>query len=230
MWNDFPSFLTCIFYIFSIFTPGKQPYFEISEMTTHTPCARGIWWTLDFASAFLSPCVNSRAELVPSPRAYARKGAPRRWLGNIEDMGSLRIGAQVLRSQLGISSGPVDFCVLIWDSSYSSCWDVIVNSSGTKRIGNLVKLSGGISFETSYMSNTYARCPMEKSKGHWTFHLSNGSNGSNGSPIFHWTFACPLDPMDKCNVHWPAMDQSELCINRIRDHVKVADRNNASTG
>ena len=38
---------------------------------------------------------------------------------------------------------------------------------------------------------------MEKSKGHWTFHLSNGSNGP---PIFHWTFACPLDPMDKWNV------------------------------
>jgi hypothetical protein len=27
----------------------------------------------------------------------------------MEDMESLRIGAQVLRSQLGISSGPVDF-------------------------------------------------------------------------------------------------------------------------
>jgi hypothetical protein len=35
MWNDCPSFLTCIFYIFCFFTPGKQPYFEISEMTTH---------------------------------------------------------------------------------------------------------------------------------------------------------------------------------------------------
>jgi hypothetical protein len=69
----FPSFLTCIFYIFPFFTPGKQPYFEISEMTTHTPCARDIWWTLaDFASAFLSPGVNSRTELVPSPRAYVR--------------------------------------------------------------------------------------------------------------------------------------------------------------
>jgi hypothetical protein len=33
---------TCIFYIFAFFTPGKQPYFEISEMTTHTPCARDI--------------------------------------------------------------------------------------------------------------------------------------------------------------------------------------------
>jgi hypothetical protein len=77
----FQAFFTCIFYSFPIFTPGKQPYFEISAMTTHTPCARGIWWTLDFASAFLSPGVNSRAELVPSPRAYARNGAPRRWLG-----------------------------------------------------------------------------------------------------------------------------------------------------
>ena len=66
---------------------------------------------------------------------------------NIEDMGSLRIGAQVLRSQLGISSGPVDFCVLIWDSSNSTCWDVMVNSSETERIGNLAKMSGGISFE-----------------------------------------------------------------------------------
>ena len=29
-------FNTCNFYIFPFFTPGKQPYFEISEMTTHT--------------------------------------------------------------------------------------------------------------------------------------------------------------------------------------------------
>jgi hypothetical protein len=35
MWNDFPGSLTCIFYIFAFFTPGKRPYFEISEMTTH---------------------------------------------------------------------------------------------------------------------------------------------------------------------------------------------------
>jgi hypothetical protein len=69
MWNDFPSSRT---YIFPFFTPGKQPYFEISEMTTHTTMnrARDIWWTLDFASAFLFPGANSRAELVPSPRAY----------------------------------------------------------------------------------------------------------------------------------------------------------------
>jgi hypothetical protein len=40
---------------------------------------RDIWLTLDFASAFLSPGVNSLAELVPSPRAYSRNSAPRRW-------------------------------------------------------------------------------------------------------------------------------------------------------
>jgi hypothetical protein len=70
MWNDFPSFLTCYFYIFASFTPGKQLYVEISEMTTNIPCARDYWWTLDqsldFANAFLSPDVNSQAELVPS--------------------------------------------------------------------------------------------------------------------------------------------------------------------
>jgi hypothetical protein len=37
---------------------------------------------LDFANAFAFSGVNSRAELVPSPRAYARNGAPRRWLGD----------------------------------------------------------------------------------------------------------------------------------------------------
>ena len=41
----------------------------------------------------------------------------------------------------------------------------------------------------------YARCPMEKSKGHWTFRLSNGSL------IVHWTLACPLVPMDQSNFH-----------------------------
>jgi hypothetical protein len=82
LWETiFQAFLHVLFYIFPFFTPGKQPYFEISEMTTHTPCARDIWWTLDFASAFHFPGVNSRTELVPSPRAYARNGASRRWLG-----------------------------------------------------------------------------------------------------------------------------------------------------
>jgi hypothetical protein len=62
-------------------------------MTTHSTSlvthSRDHWWTLDFANAFVSPGINSRAELVPSPRAYARNGAPRRWLG--DDNYSVRI-------------------------------------------------------------------------------------------------------------------------------------------
>ena len=42
----------------------------------HTP------GTSDFANAFLFPGVNSRAELVPSPRTDARNGASRRWFGD----------------------------------------------------------------------------------------------------------------------------------------------------
>jgi hypothetical protein len=38
--------------------------------------ARDYWWTLDFANAFVSPGVNSLAELVPS------HAASRRWLGD----------------------------------------------------------------------------------------------------------------------------------------------------
>jgi hypothetical protein len=51
-------------------TSGKQPYIsEFSEddhprLMTHP---RDNWWTLDFANVSLSPGVNSRAELVPSP-------------------------------------------------------------------------------------------------------------------------------------------------------------------
>jgi hypothetical protein len=49
--------------------------FEISEddhprLVTH---ARDIWWTLDFANAFVSPGVNSRGELVPSHGASRRR-------------------------------------------------------------------------------------------------------------------------------------------------------------
>jgi hypothetical protein len=40
------------------------------------PCARVIWWTLDFPNAFVSPGVNSRGELVSS------HGASRRRLGD----------------------------------------------------------------------------------------------------------------------------------------------------
>jgi hypothetical protein len=81
MWNDFQSFLTCIFYIFPFFTPGKQPYFEISDMTTHTPMnhARDIWWTLYFASAFHQDSthlrdvtINASARLL-SPTAIIQK-------------------------------------------------------------------------------------------------------------------------------------------------------------
>ena len=37
---------------------------------------------LDCANDFLSPSVNSRAELVALPSVYAQNGAPRRWLGD----------------------------------------------------------------------------------------------------------------------------------------------------
>jgi hypothetical protein len=62
--------------------------FEISEddhprLVTD---ARDHWWTLDLANASLSPGVNSRGELVPSPRADARNGTPRRWLGDQEQL------------------------------------------------------------------------------------------------------------------------------------------------
>jgi hypothetical protein len=73
MWNNFPSFLTCIFLSFfassllknshilrSVRWPPTEP-----RTVTH---ARDHWWTLDFANAFVSPGVNSREELVPSPR------------------------------------------------------------------------------------------------------------------------------------------------------------------
>ncbi len=66
------------FVIFASSTPDKYPFFEISEMTTHPTM------TITFESVMLSfsPGVNSRAELVTSPRAYARNGASRRWLGD----------------------------------------------------------------------------------------------------------------------------------------------------
>jgi hypothetical protein len=55
-------------------------YFEISENDHPWTVTRDHWWTLDFvsdfANAFLSPGVNSRAELVPS------HGAHRHWLGD----------------------------------------------------------------------------------------------------------------------------------------------------
>jgi hypothetical protein len=54
--------------------------FEISEddqpPSTPTPLvinARDDWRTLDFANAFVSPCVNSRGELIPSHGASRRR-------------------------------------------------------------------------------------------------------------------------------------------------------------
>jgi hypothetical protein len=53
-------------------------YYEISEgdhPLKFVGHARDIWWTLDFANAFVSTGVNSRGGLVPS------HGASRRRLG-----------------------------------------------------------------------------------------------------------------------------------------------------
>jgi hypothetical protein len=59
--------------------------FEISEddhprLVTD---ARDHWWTLDLANASLSPGVNSRMELVPSPRADARSAPLARGWQNV---------------------------------------------------------------------------------------------------------------------------------------------------
>ena len=73
MWNDFPSCLTCIFYIFSFFIPGKQPYFEISVMITHTSMNHAPAIFDDFAGVFLSPGVNIRAgNKYPGSRSERR--------------------------------------------------------------------------------------------------------------------------------------------------------------
>jgi hypothetical protein len=84
----FQTFLHVFFIFFAFFTPGKQPILRsVRWPPTQNPKrtvthARDHWWTLDLANAFVSPDVNSRAELVPSPRAYAPNGALRRWLGD----------------------------------------------------------------------------------------------------------------------------------------------------
>ena len=73
------TILQAFLHVFFIFSPSSfltnsHILKSVRWPRTHTPMnrARDICWTLDFASAFLSPGVNSRAELVPSPRAYAR--------------------------------------------------------------------------------------------------------------------------------------------------------------
>jgi hypothetical protein len=55
--------------------------FEISE-DDHplVTGARAHWWTLDLANASLSPGVNSRGELVPSPGALRRRLGIRAWI------------------------------------------------------------------------------------------------------------------------------------------------------
>jgi presenilin-like A22 family membrane protease len=77
----FQAFRHAFFIFGSSSLLANSHIFEISEMTTHTERltiihARGHWWTLDFANAFVSPGVNSRGELVPS------HGATRRGLGD----------------------------------------------------------------------------------------------------------------------------------------------------
>ncbi len=62
-------FLTYIFLNLCPFHSWRSAIFLRSvTMTTHRPSlvthARDIWWTLDFANAFVSPGVNSRGELV----------------------------------------------------------------------------------------------------------------------------------------------------------------------
>jgi hypothetical protein len=70
----------------SLFMTVRHIFVRSVRMTTHSTSlvthARDHWSTLDFANAFVSPGVNSQAELVPSSRAYARNGAPFRWLGD----------------------------------------------------------------------------------------------------------------------------------------------------
>jgi hypothetical protein len=107
MWNYFPCFffLTYIFYNFPFFIPGKQPYFEISK--------------IDFANAFLSPGVNSRAELVPSPRACAWNGAPRPWLGDNNGVWRYMYITGVIRIDEQLSF-ILHRCVLVGYLHYSS--------------------------------------------------------------------------------------------------------------
>jgi hypothetical protein len=80
-------------------------YYEISEDDQPRTVihARDHWWTLDFANTFFSSGVNSRAELVLSPRAYAR-----RWLGDHEFHSTLAPGLR-----LAVGSGIMNFIVLM---------------------------------------------------------------------------------------------------------------------
>ena len=65
----FQAFLHVFFYIFAFFHSWQTVIFW-DQWNHHPP-----------NNDFVSPGVNNRVELVPSPRTYARNGAPRRWLG-----------------------------------------------------------------------------------------------------------------------------------------------------
>jgi hypothetical protein len=72
-------------------------------MTIHSRSlvsARDHWWTLDLANAFVSPGVNCRGELVRSPRAYARNGAPRHWLGDYNTRSAMNYRSHACRTNL----------------------------------------------------------------------------------------------------------------------------------
>ena len=66
-------------------TPTTIHFVEISGWSTHDTMnysdAPAKLDELQASHGFLKCRKNSRAELVPSPRAYARNGASRRWLG-----------------------------------------------------------------------------------------------------------------------------------------------------
>ena len=67
-------------------TPTTIHFVEISGWSTHDTMnysdAPAKLDGLQTSHGFLKCRKNSRAELVPSPRAYARNGASRRWLGD----------------------------------------------------------------------------------------------------------------------------------------------------
>ena len=68
-------------------------------------------------------------------------------------IGRLRKGAQTLKSQFGISSGPADLCTFMLANSYSICYGVMMNSLGIV-VGNFVKFRAGISSDALLKDST----------------------------------------------------------------------------
>jgi hypothetical protein len=66
----------------------------------------------------------------------------------IKHIGPASSGADVFRTQLGMSSGPVAFWRLIFSNSILIWWGDIIYSSGTEVMGSLLNWSGGKLFET----------------------------------------------------------------------------------